>query len=171
MELVTIGKILNTVGLRGEVKVFVITDFPSKRFKKGQRVFLSFENSQEYFETIIAASRKSQDRYILTFENMTAIENVQKYVGCLILIDKKAENLPKDFYYHSDLVGCAVIDESNQVIGRVSKVEDYPAHRTLRISRDEGSDVLIPFINVFIKGVNIEKKEIVVHIFEGMLWR
>jgi 16S rRNA processing protein RimM len=43
MELVTIGKILNTVGLRGEVKVFVITDFPSKRFKKGQRVFLSLK--------------------------------------------------------------------------------------------------------------------------------
>jgi ribosomal 30S subunit maturation factor RimM len=89
---------------------------------------------------------------------MTAIENVQKYVGCLILIDKKAENLPKDFYYHSDLVGCAVIDESNQVIGRVSKVEDYPPTCTLRISRDEAA-MSHPFYNVFIKVLILTRKK------------
>ncbi len=169
MEQVTIGKIVNTVGLRGEVKVYVITDFPRERFKKGQRVSLYLEDADERIDTVIATARKSQNCYILTFKNMSTIDDVQKYIGRLLLVDKQPEHLPKDFYYHSDLVGCRVFDENNQVIGQVSKVEDYPAHRTLRISRQEASDVLIPFIQVFIKNVDIEKKEIIVHIIEGML--
>lgn len=169
MEQVSIGKITNTVGLRGEVKVFITTDFPNKRFKKGQPVTLLNEEANERFETVIAGARQSKDRYVVSFANITSIAEAEKLIGLLVLIEKKVENLPKGFYYHTDLIGCSVHDDGSNLIGTVAKVEDYPAHRTLRISRNEGPDVLVPFIAAFIKSVNIEKKEIVARIIEGML--
>ncbi|MFA7110249.1 MAG: ribosome maturation factor RimM [Bacilli bacterium] len=169
MEQVSIGKITNTVGLHGEVKVFVTTDFPSKRFQKGQLVTLLNEEANERFETVIASARQSNERYVVSFKNITSIKEAEKLIGLLVLIEKKVENLPKGFYYHADLIGCGVYDDGKNLIGTVAKVEDYPAHRTLRITRNDGPDVLIPFIAAFIKSVNIEKKEIVARIIEGML--
>ncbi len=146
-----------------------MTDFPSKRFKKNQQVLLVSENEDISFEAKILTARKSKDRYVVTFENILTLEQAERYVGFQLLIDKKIESLPKGFYYHDDLLGCQVFDEGMSAIGLVSKVEDYPAHRTLRISRDEAPDVLVPFIAAFIKDVNIKKKEIVVKIINGML--
>jgi len=169
MEKVTIGKITNTVGLRGEVKVFVITDFPNKRFKKGQLVTLYDEDNSDSFETKILTARKATDRYVLSLANIDNIDEAAKYIGYSLLVTKEKEDLPKGFFFHDDLVGCQVFDESQTLIGIVKKVEDYPAHRTLRIGREDGNDVLVPFIKFFIKDVNIEQRTIVFKIIDGML--
>lgn len=169
MEQVAIGKITNTVGLHGEVKVFVITDFPNKRFKKGQSVTLFDVTTSLTFPTTITSVRKAGDRLVITLADIRNIEEAEKYVGFSIMVDKKSEDLPKGFFFHDDLLGCKVYDLENNLIGTVAKIEDYPAHRTLRISRDNGNDVLIPFIKAFIKNVSIEERTITVQVIEGML--
>lgn len=169
MEQVSIGKIIGTVGLRGEVKVFVTTDFPVKRFKKGRKVTLFNEETEASLTSIIVSARKAKDRFVVTFENINTIEDAEKMIGSLILIDKQQDELPHGYFFHDDLIGCSAIDEDNNVIGVVYKIEDYPAHRTLRIKRQESPDVLVPFRKVFIKSVNIEKREIIIKVIEGML--
>ncbi|NCA96786.1 MAG: 16S rRNA processing protein RimM [Bacteroidia bacterium] len=169
MDKVSIGKIISTVGLRGEVKVFSTTDFPHKRFKKDQAVALFDVATGAELATTITMSHKAGERYTLTFSNVNSIEEANQLVGRLIMIDKVADQLPKGFFFHDDLVGCAVYDEQSMLIGHISKIEDYPAHRTLRIQRAEGSDVLVPFVKFFIKSVNIETRTIIVRIIEGML--
>lgn len=166
---VSIGKIISTVGLRGEVKVFSTTDFPHRRFKKDQPVTLFDIETRAEFATTITMSRKSGERYTLAFSNVNSIEEASAFVGRLVMIDKVADQLPEGYFFHDDLVGCAVYNEQAILIGHISKIEDYPAHRTLRIKRTEGSDVLVPFVKFFIKSVNIETRKIIVRIIEGML--
>ena len=98
------------------------------------------------------------------------------YVKCKIDFTKlqkdaiKGQENEKNTYYFSDLINCEIIDQNSNYIGKVITVEDYPAQRTLRI-KTEGKDVLIPFVNAFIKNVDIENKKIYVNIIEGMLWK
>ncbi|NMV82479.1 MAG: 16S rRNA processing protein RimM [Erysipelotrichia bacterium] len=169
MEQVSIGKIIGTVGLRGEVKVFVTTDFPVQRFKKGRKVTLLNEETEESLTSIIVSARKVKDRFVVTFDNINIIEEADKMIGFLILIEKQQDELPHGYFFHDDLIGCSTIDEENNLIGIVYKIEDYPAHRTLRIKRQESPDVLVPFIKAFIKSVNMEKREIIIKVIEGML--
>ena len=169
MDKVSIGKIISTVGLRGEVKVFSTTDFPHKRFKKDQLVTLYDALSGVEKTATIVASYKSGERYTLSFSGINTIEQASQLIGNLIMIDKVVQQLPKGYFFHDDLVGCAVYDEQSILIGQVAKIEDYPAHRTLRIARTDGNDVLVPFVKYFIKSVNIEKRSIIVRIIEGML--
>ncbi|MFA5421842.1 MAG: ribosome maturation factor RimM [Bacilli bacterium] len=169
MDYISIGKIISTIGLRGEVKVFVVSDFPEKRFKKGQEVRLVNEGAQIDLPSTIATARKDKDRYAVTFADIQSIEEAEKYLGSQILIAKDRDQLSKGFYFHDDLVGCQVYDEVKNYVGIVSKVEDYPAHRTLRVHRDDNKDVLVPFVRFFIKDVKIEEQTITVKIIEGML--
>ncbi|MFA5481185.1 MAG: ribosome maturation factor RimM [Bacilli bacterium] len=170
MDKLSIGKIIATVGLRGEVKVIATSDFANQRFKKNQVVYLFDELNNLISESMIVASRKSNDKYYLHFAGIETIEQAEKIVGFFLLVAKDSKVLPKGFFYHDDLIGCQVVDKNtNQIIGIVIQVEEYPAHRTLRIQRQDGKDVLIPFVKFFIKDVKIETKTIVAYIIEGML--
>lgn len=169
MDKVSIGKIISTVGLHGEVKVFSTTDFPHKRFKKDQPVTLFDVDSGSEMTTTITMSHKTGERYTVAFSNIKSIEEASSLIGRLIMIDKVTDQLPKGFFFHDDLVGCVVYDEQSTLIGHISKIEDYPAHRTLRIKRTEANDVLVPFVKFFIKSVNIETRTVIVRIIEGML--
>jgi len=169
MEKVIIGRIIATIGLRGEVKVLSASDFPLMRFKKGKAVFLRDDETDITYPTEISASRASGRHFAIRFENIDTIEDAEKLVGMSILVEKNREHLPDGYYFHDDLVGCSVKSEGGQVIGLVSEVEDYPAQKTLRVSRDGEKDILIPFVPFFILSVDIDSKVIVVNVIEGML--
>lgn len=166
---VAIGKITKVVGLRGEVKVISLTDFPNVRFKKNKEVELYHEETNQTFLTTIEKVRLHRGAFILKFTNLETIESVEPYLNYLLLIEKDHVVEKDGAFYFDELISCRVVNELNEELGVVVKVEDYPAHHTLRVQKEDQKTFLIPFVNFFIKEVDLKKKIITIHEIEGLI--
>ena len=168
MDYLQLGRIVKTVGLKGEVKIYPTTHFRSSRFKKGNCVFL--KDNDEYIKLIIKSHRANGDVDILSFENHDKIEDVERYIQHDLFVLKDNNFLKKGEYFYSDLEGCKAIFDNEKEIGIVKKIEEYNSYATLRIKTDK-KDVLIPFVKAFILNVDIEKKIITIKYMPGLVWK
>ena len=160
---VNIGKIVNTHGIRGELKVVPTTDFPEERFAAGAAVNLTYAKKTETFT--IAHVRVHKGCLLVSFKGISNITEVEKYKDCVLWVE--AEHEDDDFYY-DELIGCQVY-ASGELIGEVSEILETQAHEILRVVRENGKDVLIPYVENFILDVDIDENRIDVSLIEGML--
>jgi 16S rRNA processing protein RimM len=92
------------------------------------------------------------------------------YFSWYVLAEKDDIKLPGDTYFHVDLIGCVLIDESNNELGKVQEVVDYGAHPILKAKTfNEGKAFQVPFIPSFIIAVDINHKTITIRPIEGLL--
>ncbi|MEG0277174.1 MAG: ribosome maturation factor RimM [Coprobacillus sp.] len=162
MEQVIVGKIVNTHGLKGELKVKSSTDFIEERFEKGSHLFIEYQGHNIDMEVI--GYRIHKGHVLVTFKDHQDINLVEKYKGCMLYADKDDSLLDDGEYYVSDLIGCEVYDQ-NQLIGKVKDVQLYEHHDILVVEGDKR--VLIPYVDAFIESEDIELKRIDVHLIEG----
>ena len=168
MEFLTVGQIVRTVGLKGEVKVYPSTHFRDTRFKKGARVFLLNENNEIDKELTIKLHRTNGDCDNLIFEEISSIEEAEKINKKYLFVEKNLEILGENEYFYSDLIGMKADFDNGQSIGIVNAIEEYNSYATLRV-KTSGKDVLIPFVKAFILSVSLEEKHITVKFIEGLL--
>ena len=170
MNLLTLGIILKTRGLKGEVKVKSFTNFAPQRYKKKNKVYLYNEKTSDLKEVHVASYSFNQGFDYVSFVELNDINLVLPYIGYQIVVKKEEQPpLKKDNYYFSDLIDCEVVDQNQKMIGKVTKVEEYSANETLRIKLNNGKVLLLPFVKAFIKNVNIEEKRIDVVLIDGMV--
>ena len=169
MEFLTVGQVVRTIGLKGEVKIYPSTHFRDTRFKKGSRVFLLNENNEVGRELTIKAHRTNGNCDNLIFEEITTIEEAEKLNKKYLFVEKNQEILGKNEYFYSDLIGMKVDFDNGKEIGVVKAIEEYTSYATLRV-KTNGKDVLIPFVQAFIKSVSLEEKHIIIDYIEGLLW-
>lgn len=169
MEYLSLGKIVDSFGVDGTVKIYSTTSFGEKRYKKGSRVFIynPQEDGRKEFEVV--KYRHSGFFDFVKFVELTTPEEVKTMKGFEIQVIKNNKDLDKDTYFYSDLRGCKVVDENRNELGTVKEVEEFPAQITFRVSRKNGKDFFVPFIKEFVKEVNIDEKIIVIHVIEGLL--
>ncbi len=168
MEYLTVGTIVKTVGLKGEVKVYPSTSFRDSRFKKGSHLFILDDCNIVLKEVTVKNHHMSGTVDLLTFEEISSIEEAEKYLHKELCVIKDEKFLKKDEYFYSDLEGLDVYFDNGMFIGKVKKVEEYASYQSLRVKTD-GKDVLIPFIKAFILDVSLENKKIIVKFIEGLL--
>lgn len=168
MEFLTVGQVVRTIGLKGEVKIYPSTHFRDTRFKKGSRVFLLNDNNEIERELTIKTHRTNGDCDNLIFEEITSIEEAEKINKKYLFVEKNPEILGKNEYFYSDLIGMKVDFDNGQEIGIVKAIEEYTSYVTLRV-KTKSKDVLVPFVQAFIKSVSLEDKKIIVKFIEGLL--
>ncbi|MFP4973949.1 ribosome maturation factor RimM [Paenibacillus sp. CN-4] len=169
----TVGKLVNTHGIRGEVKVLSRTDFPEVRFKAGSKLFIVPEDSkQRPVEVTVESAREHKGMYILKLKDYHDINQVEKYKGSLMKVagDDLVE-LPENEYYFHQIVGCEVYsDEDEQnAIGVITEILTPGANDVWVVKRPQGADLLIPVIGDVVLDVNVEAKRVKVHLMEGLL--
>ena len=170
MDFLSLGKIVRTHGLDGTLIIASTTDFSIERYKKGQLIYLENPNNKEKVEVHVSSLKHIKMTDYLRFEEITTIDEAEKYKGYYVLINKDEAPIPEGYYRYSDLQGCLIVDEKGNKLGIVSKVEEFPAQLTLRVKRDNGKDFFVPFIdNLFIDQVDIKNKTIHIKLMEGML--
>jgi len=169
MEYLSLGKIIGTHGLDGKVKVFSSTFFSKDRYKKGNELFLISPDDSDVLKVTVKSFSQSKGIDLVSFNEINNPEDAIKYKGYFIKIDKETASKPKDSYFFSDLELCEVFDTKGNKLGKVKKVEEFPAQITLRVARDNNKDFFVPFIKEFIVEVNIENKLIIINVIEGML--
>ncbi len=169
MEYIAIALLRKPFGVRGELKATSLTDFPRSRFKKTNRFYLQNPKTREVKEVHLSSCKGAGEDLILGFVEIASVEEAEEYRGYEVLLDKAQAPLPKNTYRFADLIGCEAVNESGELLGKVTDVLDYATTKTLRIARDGDNDFFVPFIDAFVPTVDIEKKQIVIHVVEGML--
>lgn len=164
MEYILIGKIVNTHGINGSLKVEIYTDFIKERFMKGSKIYIKSKN--EYLEFEVNSANMHKNNLLITLKDHLNINLVEKYKG-LEIYKNKADIKPlKDGYYFSDLKDLDIIVD-DKIIGKVLYVEEGLAHNNLRVKVDD-KEVLIPFVKAFIKEVDLNKHYIIINYMEGL---
>lgn len=158
MDYVYIGKLVNTHGIKGEVRI--ISDFPYKErvFKSGVKLYID-----EYHEEVTISSYRSHKNYdMCVFKEYNYINDVLKFKGSKVYA-RREDILDSTEYTYEDLIGMKCI-YNNEIIGTVSDVLDNKAHKLLVIN-----DKYIPMIPNFVNEVNVSNKEIILDNLEGLL--
>lgn len=165
-----VGKIVNTHGIRGEVRVISTTDFAEERYKKGNTLYIFKENSTEPIEVKITSHRVHKNFDLLTFEGYPNVNDVEKFKGATLKVseDQLGDLDEGEFYYH-EIIGCVVQSDEGQEIGEVKEIISTGANDVWVIGRHGEKDVLIPYINDVVKEIDIDHKKIVIHVLEGLL--
>ncbi len=167
MEYVSIGKIVNTHGLKGTLKVKSFTDFKEDRYKKGNLLYIAFKG--EYIPVTISLFRTVKNLDYLTFKEYDDINMVEKYKGSYIMFNKEEmQELNVDEFYFNELIGLDVYTD-DLLIGKCSDIREYPQGEILEVKRDNKKDALIPFRKEFIKDVDKKLKRINLINWEGLL--
>ena len=168
MEYLIVGTVVRTIGLKGELKIYPSTHFRDSRFSKGSHLLLLDENKNVVEELVITRHSKNGDCDNLFFEGYDSIEKAEKLLKKDLYVVKDRSFLKKGEYFYSDLEGMKVYFDNNDFIGEVKKVEEYNKYATLRIAHSP-KEVLVPFVDAFIKSVDLEEKKIIVKYIEGLV--
>ena len=172
MDLYQVGAITATHGIRGEVKVFPMTDDVS-RFKNMKNLLL--DTGKDYMTLEVTSARPQKNLVILKFKGIDDINDIERYKGKGLYVEKEDRvKLKKDEYFIADLIGLKVyLDDSESSCGRLTDVFETGANDVYEVSFDEDingqSSVLVPAIKECIKEVDVDGGYIRIHLLKGLL--
>lgn len=157
MDLIYIGKLVNTHGLKGEVRI--ISDFKYKNdiFKKNNYIYI---NNNKY---IINSYRKHKMFDMLILDGINNIEEALEIKGYDIYIDRNEYTF--DGYLDEDLIGLEVYDNEN-LKGKI--VDIYKTNTNDLLVIDGKKRHMVPNIDTFIKKVDLENKKIYINYIKGL---
>ena len=166
-DLLQVGVITTTHGVRGEVKVFPTTDDPA-RFKKLKNVVL--DTGKELVDLEVAGVKFFKNMVILKFKEYNNINDIECYKGKDILVSRdNAVKLEKGEYYIADILGAKVILEDGSEFGVLEDVMQTGANDVYVVKTLDNKEVLLPKIDECVKKLDIENKIVTVHIMKGLL--
>ena len=139
-----VGKIVNTHGINGEVRVISVTDFPEERYKKGSELLLFKKDKHEPIPLTVKSWRKHKHFDLLTFEGYQSIIDVDHFKGGILKVSEEhLERLEENEYYFHEIIGCTVLDENSQPIGVVKEILTPGANDVWVVKSEEGKEYSI----------------------------
>lgn len=164
-----VGKIVNTHGIRGEVRVISTTDFTEERYQVGEKLFL-FRDNQDVLPLTIASYRRHKNFDLLSFEGYPNINDVEVFRdGILKISEKQMGELDEHEYYYHEIIGLTVIDEDDKEIGKITEILSPGANDVWVVKRKGKKDALIPYIESVVKEIDLTEGTVHVEIPEGLL--
>lgn len=166
-NILQVGVITSTHGVRGEVKVFPTTD-DANRFKKLKEVIL--DTGKEQITLEIEGVKFFKQFVILKFKGIDNINDVEKYrQKSLYVTRQNAVRLKRDEYFIADLIGLTIQNEDGEDIGVLKDVMETGANDVYVITMNDGRELLLPAIKQCVLNVDIEAGFMQIHILEGLL--
>ena len=166
-DLLKVGVITTTHGVRGEVKVFPTTD-DAERFLDIEYVLL--DTGKELRRLNIQNVKFFKNLAILKFEGIDNINDIEMYKGRELWIPREeAQELGEDEYYVADLIGMEVLLENGEKFGVLRDVMETGANDVYVIETEDGKEVLVPAIHDCILKVDVENRRMEIHLLEGLL--
>lgn len=161
-----VGQIVNTHGLRGEVKIVTWTDYPDV-FEQFEYVYTDIKNEKTTLE--IKSIKYQKSNLIVKFSGIDSIDEAQKLKNNVLYIDREQLGEPEEGYYICDLIGCTVETDTKEQLGVLSDVFKTGSNDVYVVKRENGKDILLPVIDDVILSVDIENGRICVHLIEGLV--
>ena len=169
MDYVAVAKVFSTHGIKGDLKLFPLTDFAKIRFKKGN-VFELYNVETNKSLKVTCFSLKTSSKFLVVhFDEITTPEEGIKYQNYIVRINSKdVHKLPKDSFYYKDLIGMKVYLDNDELYGEVIDISSNGRQDLLRVKLLNNKETLIVFVNALIKDVDIQNKKITLNDIEGL---
>lgn len=177
-DLLQVGAIATTHGVRGEVKVFPMTD-DVNRFKKLKKILL--DTGKEYQEMEILQVKFFKNMVILKFKGIDNINDIEKYKGKGLYVTRdQAVKCEKDEYFIADLIGIEVRTEEGELLGEIKDVLQTGANDVYLVEvtpespyagrvPDKNRELLLPAIRECIRGVDMEERRMQIYLMPGLV--
>lgn len=166
-NLLRVGVISSTHGIKGEVKVFPTTD-DANRFKKLKEVIL--DTGKEQLTLHVESVKFFKQFVILKFKEYNNINDIEIYKGKDLLVTREnAVPLNEGEYFITDMIGLNVVTDEGEYFGTLTDVLQTGANDVYVVKMKNGKEALLPAIDQCVLDVNLETSTIKVHIMEGLL--
>lgn len=172
MQWFNVGRIVNTHGIRGEVRVISSTDFEDTRFAPGSKLAVFKKDDKKPTWVTVESSRYHKNFILLSFEGYNNINQVEPFKEGTLKVtkDQLADDiLYENEYYHFEILDCEVFSEEGERIGIVTNILETGANDVWEIENDKGKHHYIPYIEDVVKDIDVENKKITIHVMEGLL--
>lgn len=161
-----IGQIVNTHGLKGDMKVYPYTDYP-ERFEEVDYIYIEKNNDEKWY---IENVRYQKKMVLLKIKGIDTIEDAEKLKEKNLYIDDdNRRELEEDEHLISDLIGLNVYLEDLTPVGTVINVLKYAANDVYVIKGAEDKEYLIPALKQFVPIVDIKNNKIIISPIKGMI--
>lgn len=160
MEYIYIGKIVNTHGIKGELRILSDFEFKEKVFIPNNDFYIGEGKLKEK----IVSYRHHKQFEMVKFDNIDNINDVLKYKGKKVYFLKNDLNLKEEEILESELIGMKTLF-NNDIIGYIIDIQNYNGNKVLYLD----SDIIIPYNDHFVEKINKEKKEISFKNIEGLI--
>lgn len=165
-----VGKIVNTHGIKGEVRVISKTDFAEERYKPGNTLYLFMDGCNEPVEVTVNTHRLHKQFHLLQFKERQNLNEVEELKNAIIKVPEEelGELNEGEFYFH-EIIGCEVFTEEGELIGKVKEILTPGANDVWVIGRKGKKDALIPYIESVVKHIDVREKKIEIELMEGLI--
>lgn len=165
-DLLQIGIITSTHGIRGEVKVFPTTD-DNARFKNLKECYLEYKNEQ--LPVKVQGVKFFKNMVIVKFQGIDNINDVEIYKNCRLFVDREhAVALEEDEFFMADLVGLKVEKEDGTPLGILTEIIPTGSNDVYVVRNEENKEWLFPALKECILQVDIDNEKMVVRFMKGM---
>lgn len=166
-QLFRVGKIVNTQGIKGELRIIPVTDFPD-RFQPGLE-FIIDQDKKSPIEVIVESARPHKNFILLKFKGYNSINDVEQWKGGELFVteDNLAELEEGEYYFHQ-LLGLDVKTEDGTLIGTLKDILQTGANDVYVVAREGNKDLLLPVIDECVLDIDLVEKVVTVHILPGL---
>ena len=162
-----VGKVLKPKGLKGELKVEIITSFP-EHFQELAEV--SVKNGLEWQTYSLKAVRLGDRFAFIKLAGIDSIEQAEMLRNQFLYISEAdLTYLDEDEFYVHDLIGLSVCDEQGNELGSIVDVESYNSNDVYVLEGTDGKEYLLPAAKDFVLAVDIKSKKMTIRLVEGLL--
>lgn len=159
-----VGMFRRPHGVRGDILFTVLTDFP-ERLRPGTLVYVGEE--KRVFK--ITRRRPHNDGILFGFEGISTPEQAARYTGKTVFV--RADDrppLPEGEYYHHQILGLNVFDDTGRSLGQVTEILETGANDVYVVKTPAGRELLLPAIHQVILEIDLERKAMKVHLLPGL---
>lgn len=165
-NLLEIGQIVNSYGIKGFLKVVPFTDDVT-RYDNLKTIYI--EKNKKLQEMEIEEVKYHKNLVLLKLKGIDDINDTLQFKNCYIKIDRKdAVDLPKDTYFIVDLIGMEVYTDEGKLLGELVDVFPTGSNDVYVVKDELGKQILLPAIGETIKNVDVSNKKMIVHLMEGL---
>ena len=162
LEFLTIGQILAPWGVKGKLKVKVVTDFP-QRFAPSSKIYINRQ------PMTIDSAEWHKGKVIIKLNQIDTIEAAQRLRGQPIEIHhRQLYPLPEGQYYHFQLIGLEVWTTQGELLGNITEILTAESNDNYVVSGDKG-EILIPAIEDVVKSIDLDSRRITIEPIKGLL--
>lgn len=166
-NLLEIGQIVNSYGIKGFLKVVPFTD-NVKRFDDLKTIYI--EKNKKLSEIEIEEVKYHKNLVLLKLKGIDDINDTLEFKNCYIKIDRKdAVELPEDTYFIVDLIDMDVTTDEGENLGKIVDVFPTGSNDVYVVKDELGKQILLPGLKEVIKEVDLENGKIFVNLIKGLI--